>query len=101
MFSVPEAQIGFIRSDKLVASVLRGHAAVAKLVVPEAVKLVALGVVSRVQVDCLGRHFDEGAWRYELAVGKGKSFEHMTREACWRSVCQSMKDGDDCASRTY
>lgn len=53
MSSIPKRQILLIRSDELVAGVVRRAAAPAQLVVPEAVERAAVRVVGAVVVDGL------------------------------------------------
>lgn len=88
MASVAKTQVCLICGNKLVTSVLCRRAIASQLVVAEAVKGAAFGIVCGVGVDGCGGDFDGDAWRDVLAVGEGDAFEDAAAEGSWKtSVC--------------
>jgi len=67
---VPKSKILLIRSDELVARVIRRTAVAAQLVVSEPVEGRAVGVERAVVVDGLRGHFNDDAGGNVLAVGE-------------------------------
>jgi hypothetical protein len=67
---VPKSKILLIRSDELVARVIRRTAVAAQLVMSEPVESRAIGVDGAVVVDGLRGHFDDDAGWDILAVGE-------------------------------
>lgn len=74
MSSIPPVQICFVRGDKLVARGVHDGPAMALSVVPEAVKVGAVGVEGRVLVDSVRGHFDGYSGGEVLSVGEGDAF---------------------------
>ena len=83
MTTIAERQVLLIRSDELVARVVRCAAASAQLVVPKAIELLAVGIIRRVIVNGLRGYFYDTARRDVLAVGQCNALQDAAAEGSW------------------
>ena len=77
---VPKSKVLLIRSDELVARVIRRTAVAAQLVMSEPVESCAVRVDGAVVIDGLGGHFDDDARWNVLPIGERYTLEDAAGE---------------------